>query len=74
MVKKLVSFVSKMPTQQNIFFEQQKTTMKGHRFEFAKRGKHVCPSCGQKTFVLYIDNYSGNPLHSAVGKCDRENN
>lgn len=37
----------------------------------AKRGKSICPACGYRTFVLYIDNTTDKPLHSSVGKCDR---
>lgn len=36
--------------------------------------KYQCPACGHKTFVLYINNESGNPIHETVGRCDRENN
>jgi len=44
-----------------------------HRFSLSKKGKHSCPECSQKTFVLYIDNNTGEPLDSTVGKCDRAN-
>ncbi|MDR3236524.1 MAG: DUF6371 domain-containing protein [Prevotellaceae bacterium] len=44
------------------------------RYKLTKRGKAVCPECGRKTFVLYIDSATGEPLHSTVGKCDRSDN
>ena len=42
-----------------------------HRYSLTKKGKTTCPKCGQKTFVLYIENATGKPLHPTVGKCDR---
>ena len=33
----------------------------------------ICPNCGKKTFVLYINNNTFRPLSSRVGKCDRIN-
>jgi len=36
--------------------------------------KYLCSECERKTFVLYIDNNTGNPLNLEVGKCDRANN
>lgn len=36
--------------------------------------KHICPSCYQKTFVLYIDAEMGEYLPTAFGRCDREQN
>lgn len=39
-------------------------------FELAHKGKFICPACGKKTFVPYID-AEGNILSSTVGKCDR---
>lgn len=44
-----------------------------YEYKLAKRGKSICPKCGHKTFVLYVDAY-GKPLSEGVGKCDRENN
>lgn len=34
--------------------------------------KHVCPRCGKKTFVRYIDNNRGEYPHYKFGRCDRE--
>ena len=48
--------------------------MEDFRCNLAKRGKTICPQCEKKTFVLYIDNTTGNPLHPTVGKCDRSVN
>lgn len=44
-----------------------------YQYHLAKRGKTICPKCGQKTFVLYVDE-NGNALNDGVGKCDRANN
>ena len=40
------------------------------QYQLAKRGKWVCPECGRKTFVCYVDT-NGNVLNEGVGKCDR---
>lgn len=44
------------------------------KYSLAKRGKSICPACGRKSYVAYISNYTGDPLHSTVGKCDRADN
>lgn len=36
--------------------------------------KQVCPSCGKKCFVPYIDDFTGKPLPERYGRCDREIN
>lgn len=36
--------------------------------------KHLCPNCGKKRFVLYVDVETGNFISSKVGRCDREIN
>ena len=48
--------------------------MSDFKYSLLKKGKAICPECGRKTFVLYIDNNTGKPLHSATGKCDRADN
>jgi len=48
--------------------------MRYNKYSLSKKGKNICPECGKKSFVLYIDNNTGNSLHSTVGKCDRLNN
>lgn len=35
--------------------------------------KYICPKCGRKTFVLYLD-AANNPLSEGCGKCDRKDN
>ena len=35
--------------------------------------RHTCPDCGQKkSFTLYLDGKTNEPIHSKVGKCNRE--
>jgi hypothetical protein len=51
----------------NYFFDMNTE----YKYQFSKRGKAICPACERKTYVLYIDNTTGEPLHSTVGKCDR---
>lgn len=41
------------------------------KYKLGKGPKHICPKCGRKTFVLYIDTDTGQPLSDEVGKCDR---
>lgn len=49
--------------------------MKNYRYSLDKSSKkYICPECGRKTFVLYVDNHTGSPLHSTAGKCDRADN
>ena len=48
--------------------------MMNYKYSLAKKGKNICSECERKTFVLYIDNETGKPLHSTVGKCDRSDN
>ncbi|MCF0239113.1 MAG: hypothetical protein HUJ62_01465 [Streptococcus gallolyticus] len=47
--------------------------MAEYQYKLAKKGKHICPSCGKKTFVLYVD-ANNQPLNESVGKCDRADN
>ena len=41
-----------------------------HQYSLAKRGKWICPQCGKKTFVCYVDE-NNQVLDEGVGKCDR---
>jgi hypothetical protein len=36
--------------------------------------RHTCPGCQQKdkTFALYVDTNTGEPIHPTVGRCNRE--
>lgn len=51
-------------------------TLKKLRFAlepYSHRQKTVCPSCGQKTFVHYLDTQTGaRVMEGLYGKCDRE--
>lgn len=35
--------------------------------------KYTCPRCGQKRFVVYVDE-QGHMLHETCGRCDRQDN
>ncbi len=46
-----------------------------YRFIFEKGSrKHICPECGKKRFVRYIDTKTGEYLPEQYGRCDREAN
>ena len=46
-----------------------------HKYSLDKSSKkHICPQCKKKRFVLYLDNETRQPVHSSVGKCDRQDN
>lgn len=36
--------------------------------------KHICPGCGKKRFVRFIDTDTGEYMPAAYGRCDREIN
>ena len=48
--------------------------METFKFGLSRKGKSICPMCKRKTFVLYVNNATGEPLHSSVGRCDRLDN
>ena len=53
--------------------KQQFQKMDKHRYSLEKGSKkHHCPECNKKTFVLYIDNTTGDHLPELYGRCDRE--
>ena len=43
-----------------------------HRAGGRASNKHICPNCGKRTFVRYVDGETGSYLGDQVGKCDRE--
>lgn len=49
-------------------------TEKTYRFSLDKSSRKTrCPHCGQKTYVLYMDNETRETISDEVGRCDREN-
>ena len=54
--------------------DKNRSIMGNFKYQLAKKGKAICPECERKTFVLYVDTITGEPLHSTVGKCDRADN
>ena len=46
-----------------------------YRYSLDKKSKKfVCPKCGKKRLVKYVDNLTGEYLNAIVGRCDREVN
>lgn len=46
--------------------------MPEYKFSLEKGSrKFICPACGKKEFVVYVDNAAGAVLSPEVGKCDR---
>lgn len=39
--------------------------------EMEFKRKWICPACGKKSFVRYVDTISGEYINETVGKCDR---
>jgi hypothetical protein len=64
------SRISRIPRKKKTFFFEKLKIMEYHRNGLAKKGKSICPKCGRKKLVLYIDSYTGEPIHPTVGKCD----
>ena len=49
--------------------------MKDYRYSLERGSKkHTCPACGKRTYVLFIDNQTGEHLSNQFGRCDREHN
>ena len=44
------------------------------KYSLMKKGKHLCPNCGKKTFVLYEETETKNIVGDSFGRCDREVN
>lgn len=46
-----------------------------HRYTLEKGSKkHLCPDCGKKRFVRFLDIETGDYLPEQYGRCDRESN
>jgi hypothetical protein len=47
--------------------------MKNYQISLSRKGKAICPQCHRKSFVLYVDNRTGEPINPNVGKSDKAN-
>lgn len=43
-----------------------------YSLEKNQRKKHLCPQCGKKRFVRYVDTSTGEYIQDEYGRCDRE--
>ncbi|MFB6457620.1 DUF6371 domain-containing protein [Chitinophaga sp. Hz27] len=49
--------------------------MPSYRYSLERNSKkRICPACGKKTFVPFIDNLGNETLPAEYGRCDREIN
>ena len=47
--------------------------MKNYKYQLDKSSKKfICPNCGKKTFVKYVDNETNQYIDDIHGRCDRE--
>lgn len=46
-----------------------------YRYKLEKTSKkYICPDCGKRRFVYYVDTHTGEHLPEQYGRCDRETN
>lgn len=46
--------------------------MTQYKFSLSKY-RVICPKCGKKTFSLFLDNATNEPISDSCGRCNREN-
>ena len=48
--------------------------MQHYKYELDRSSKkYICPQCGHKRFVVYVDTATKQQIANNVGRCDREN-